>query len=106
MKSIVRSILSATLVMTFASAAYAQSALVTDDSATPMSTGEIKKVDRNTNKLTIKHGPLVNLGMDGMTMNFKVADPAMLDEVKPGDKVSFVAEEPGGQLTVTKIVKQ
>ncbi|GGI55665.1 hypothetical protein GCM10011430_28390 [Oxalicibacterium solurbis] len=71
-----------------------------------MSSGEIKKVDKSTGKLTIKHGPLVNLGMDGMTMNFKVSDPAMLDAVKPGDKVNFIAEEPNGQLTVTKIVKQ
>jgi Cu/Ag efflux protein CusF len=85
---------------------HAQNAPASTEASTAMSAGEIKKVDRSTGKLTIKHGPLVNLGMDGMTMNFKVSDPAMLDAVKVGDKVNFVAEEPDGQLTVMKLVKQ
>ncbi|WP_229724169.1 copper-binding protein [Oxalicibacterium solurbis] len=92
--------------MAAAPALHAQNAPATTDASAAMSSGEIKKVDKSTGKLTIKHGPLVNLGMDGMTMNFKVSDPAMLDAVKPGDKVNFIAEEPNGQLTVTKIVKQ
>jgi Cu/Ag efflux protein CusF len=68
-----------------------------------MSDGEIKKVDKEAGKLTIKHGELKNLGMPGMTMVFKVKDPAMLDQVKPGDKVRFVADKVGGVLTVTSI---
>lgn len=65
-----------------------------------MSEGEIKKVDKEGGKLTIKHGELKNLGMPGMTMVFKVQDPAMLDKVKPGDKVRFTADKVGGALTV------
>lgn len=72
-------------------------ASVTQDS---MSDGEIRKVDKEAGKLTIKHGELKNLGMPGMTMVFKVKDPAMLDKVKPGDKVRFVADKVGGALTV------
>ena len=68
-----------------------------------MSEGEIKKVDKDAGKLTIKHGELANLGMPGMTMVFKVSAPAMLDKVKQGDKVRFVAETVGGALTVTVI---
>lgn len=68
-----------------------------------MSDGEIKKVDKEAGKLTIKHGELKNLGMPGMTMVFKVQDPAMLDKVKHGDKVRFVADKVGGALTVTAI---
>lgn len=68
-----------------------------------MSDGEIKKVDKEAGKLTIKHGELKNLGMPGMTMVFKVKDPAMLDKVKAGDKVRFVAEKVGGALIVTSI---
>ncbi len=68
-----------------------------------MSDGEIKKVDKEAGKLTIKHGELKNLGMPGMTMVFKVKDPAMLDQVKPGDKVRFIADKVGGALTVTSI---
>lgn len=65
-----------------------------------------KKVDKSAGKLTIKHGQLKNLGMDAMTMVFKVKDPAMLDDIKVGDKINFVAEQPNGQLTVTTLEKQ
>jgi len=41
--------------------------------------------------------------MEPMTMVFRVSDAAMLDQVKVGDKVSFVAEKVGGMLTVTRI---
>lgn len=68
-----------------------------------MSEGEVKKVDKDTGKMTIKHGPLTNLDMPAMTMVFRVKDPAMLDQVKAGDKIRFVAEKAGGALTVTKL---
>ncbi len=71
-----------------------------------MSHGEIRKVDATAGKLTIKHGPLENLGMDAMTMVFKVKDPAMISQVKVGDKIDFVAEQVDGALTVTKLQKQ
>ena len=71
-----------------------------------MSHGEIKKVDAAAGKLTIKHGPLENLGMDAMTMVFKVKDPAMVSQVKVGDRIDFVAEEVDGALTVTKLQKK
>ena len=70
-----------------------------------MSHGEVKKIDMSSGKMTIKHGPLENLQMEGMTMAFKVKDPAMLSQVKVGDKVDFVAEEVDGALTVTKLQK-
>jgi Cu/Ag efflux protein CusF len=65
--------------------------------------GEVRKVDREQGKLTLKHGPIVNLDMPGMTMVFKVADPKMLDAVKPGDRVRFAANNVNGALTVTAI---
>ena len=70
------------------------------DSSTPMSTGEVKKVDKSSGKLTIKHGPIDNLGMPAMTMVFRVKDPAMLDRMKAGDKISFVAEKVNGAYTL------
>ena len=63
--------------------------------------GEIRKVDKDTRKITIKHGPIQNLDMPAMTMVFQVKDPAMLDKVKAGDKVKFKAEKLGGAFTVT-----
>jgi Cu(I)/Ag(I) efflux system protein CusF len=68
-----------------------------------LSEGEVRKVDKDTGKVTIKHGPLVNLGMPAMTMVFQVKDPAMLDQVKAGDKINFIAEKVGGQYTVTRV---
>ena len=71
--------------------------------AAPMSEGEIKKIDTAAGKLTIKHGPLENLGMEPMTMVFRVQDPAMLAKVQVGSKVRFVAEKVNGALTVTAL---
>jgi Cu(I)/Ag(I) efflux system periplasmic protein CusF len=68
-----------------------------------MSDGEVRRVDKDAKKITIKHGPLEKLDMPAMTMVFQVKDPAMLDRVKAGDKVKFEAEKIGGAFTVTKI---
>lgn len=79
----------------------------TAGAASQMSEGEIRKVDKDAKKITIKHGELKNLDMPAMTMVFQVKDPGILEKVKQGDKVSFVAEKVGGQFTVTQIeVKQ
>ncbi|PWF41539.1 RND transporter [Massilia glaciei] len=69
--------------------------------AEPMADGEIKKIDKDAGKITIKHGPLASLNMPPMTMVFRVKDAAMLDQVKPGDKVKFSVEKLNGALTVT-----
>ncbi len=80
------------------------SAAVAAASAAPLTTeGEVRKVDREQGKVTLKHGPIVNLDMPGMTMVFKAADPKLLDSVKPGDKVKFAADNINGTLTVTAI---
>lgn len=76
--------------------------MATDDKYT---SGEIKKVDTAQGKLTIKHGDIKNLGMPGMTMMFKVKDPAMLNAVKAGDAVQFVVERKDGALIITELKK-
>ena len=68
-----------------------------------LSDGEVRKVDKDAKKITIKHGPLQKLDMPAMTMVFQVKDPAILDQVKVGDKVKFEAEKIGGAFTVTRI---
>jgi Cu(I)/Ag(I) efflux system periplasmic protein CusF len=68
-----------------------------------MAEGEIRKVDMENKKITIKHGEIKNLDMPGMTMVFQVKDPALLDKVKAGDKVRFKAEKAGGAIVVTDI---
>lgn len=69
----------------------------------PMADGEIKKIDKAAGKMTIKHGPLENLNMPGMTMVFRVKDTGMLDVVKTGDTVKFSVEKLNGALTVTAL---
>lgn len=106
MKVLVKAVFLAALALSSVPAVYAQSAQSNATASDSMSSGEVKKVDKSAGKMTIKHGPLQNLGMDGMTMVFRVKDPGMLEQVKVGDKINFVAEEPNGQLTVTKLEKQ
>ena len=72
-------------------------------SAGDLTEGEIRKVDKDTKKITIKHGEIKNLDMPGMTMLFQVKDPAMLDMVKAGDKVKFKAEKAATGIVVTEI---
>ena len=64
--------------------------------------GEVRKIDEAAGKVTLKHGPIKNLGM---TMTFRVKDPAMLREVQVGDKVEFEAEQAASGYTVTKMQK-
>lgn len=66
--------------------------------------GLVTKVDTSAGKITIKHGPMKKFDMeDGMTMVYRVQDPAMLTMVKAGDKVKFDADHVNGQFIVTKI---
>jgi Cu(I)/Ag(I) efflux system periplasmic protein CusF len=87
-------VLAATLAVTAAAA---------QDSAV---SGEVKKIDENAGKITLKHGPAKSLGMDeNMTMVYRLKDPAMLRQVKVGDQVKFEAEEADGGYLVTKLQK-
>lgn len=67
--------------------------------------GEVVKIDKAAGKITMKHGPIKSLDMDAMTMVFRVADPAMLDKVKAGDKVKFEADRVNGAITITSMDK-
>ena len=81
-----------------------QSAQRPTTGATAMTTdGEVRRIDKEQGKVTLKHGPIANLEMPGMTMVFKVADPKMLDGIKEGDKVKFTADKVNGAITVTAI---
>lgn len=75
-----------------------------DTSATAATTdGEVRKIDKENQKITLKHGDIKNLDMPGMTMVFKVKDAAMLDKVQVGSKVKFKAEKSDGAIVVTSV---
>jgi Cu(I)/Ag(I) efflux system protein CusF len=97
-----RSILTAFALTAVFAANLAGPALAQD---APLVSATVKKIDLEQGKITLDHGPIKNLDMDGMTMVFKAADPAMLKTVKAGDKVKFTADRVNGQITVTKIQK-
>ena len=71
--------------------------------STAMTAGEVKKIDKDTGKVTIKHGPIKNLDMPGMTMIFRVKDAVMLDQLKEGDKINFAADKINGAFTLMQI---
>jgi len=68
---------------------------------------EVRRVDKDAGKITLRHGPLPQLDMPtGMTMIYRMKDPAMLDRVAVGDTVIFTADRIDGQFTVTGIEKK
>ncbi|PDT10250.1 copper-binding protein [Rhizobium sp. M1] len=65
--------------------------------------GMVNKVDTKAKKVTIKHEDLKSLDMPAMTMVFRVEDPALLEKLKEGSSIEFVAERVNGKLTVTEV---
>ncbi|MBL8523452.1 MAG: copper-binding protein [Betaproteobacteria bacterium] len=68
-----------------------------------MTDAEVRKIDKDAGKITLKHGEIKNLEMPAMTMVFQVKDAALLDKVKAGDKVKFAAEKSRSGYAVTTI---
>lgn len=82
---------------------HAASAASAASAAAPETVGEVRKIDKEAKKITLKHGEIKNLGMPSMTMVFQVTDPALLEKVKVGDKVKFTAEKSGASFAVSAI---
>jgi Cu/Ag efflux protein CusF len=76
---------------------------VADGGSGEMSDAQVRKVDKEQGKITLKHGEIKSLDMPPMTMVFAVKDKAMLDTVKAGDKVRFKAVNENGKLTVVEM---
>jgi Cu(I)/Ag(I) efflux system periplasmic protein CusF len=70
-----------------------------------MTDAEVRKLDPEAKKITLRHGPIKNLDMPGMTMVFTVKDAALLDKLAAGDKVRFAVEQQQGALVLTRIDK-
>ncbi|HEX5287036.1 MAG TPA: copper-binding protein [Polaromonas sp.] len=93
-KPALAALLASSLFSTFS--AFAQAPL-------PQTEGEVRNIDQNAGKITLKHGEIKNLGMPPMSMVFKAKDPALLNKVKAGDKVRFTADQVNGTLTLVSI---
>ncbi|MEP6609822.1 MAG: copper-binding protein [Burkholderiaceae bacterium] len=108
MKTVISTLSISLLVAT--STAFAQTAAPSPNAAikpaqemADMVVGEVRKIDKDAGKITLRHAEIKKLDMPAMTMVFKVKDPGMLEKFKAGDKVRFKAEPLGGTLTVTEI---
>ena len=84
-------------------ACFAVAAQTPATSPKEMADAEVRKVDIDAKKVTLKHGPIKNLDMPGMTMVFQVKDATLLDKLKTGDKIRFSAEQQQGAYVVTGI---
>lgn len=78
----------------------ALSAAALAQTALPQAEGEVRRIDTRAQTVTLRHGDIKNLDMPPMTMVFRVQDPALLTQVKAGDKVRFTADKLGGNYTV------
>ncbi|AUN95813.1 copper-binding protein [Pseudazoarcus pumilus] len=87
--------------------AFAAGALIAStaiaDAHLPKVDAEVRRVDAAQNKLALRHGEIPNLDMPPMSMVFQVADPALLDGLKPGDKLMVTIDEIDGAYTVLSV---
>ena len=92
-------------VAAIASPSFAQDKAATVPTAVvrDMADGEIRKIDKDAKKITLRHGEIKNLEMPPMTMVFQVKDPAMLEGFKVGDKVKFAVDKQEGGFFVTTL---
>lgn len=104
MKLLINALAATTFAFSLSPIVFAQETKPANTANAATSAGEIKKVDLDAGKLTIKHGELKNINMAAMTMVFDVADKAALANLKPGDKITFVANNANGQLTASNVV--
>ena len=71
--------------------------------STAWSDGVVKTIHKQEGQITIAHGPLANLGMGKMTMTFRLKTPALVEGVREGSNIRFVAENVKGELTVVAL---
>lgn len=65
--------------------------------------GEVRRLDPASGRVTLRHGEIRNIDMPAMTMVFRAADPALLANLKVGDRVRFSAERVGANFVVTYV---
>ena len=63
--------------------------------------GEVRKIDKENGKITIRHGEIKHMDMPPMTMVFTAKDKALLDKVQVGQKIQFTVVHEGGKMVVT-----
>ena len=70
-----------------------------------LTAGEVRKVDRDSGEIILKHARIRSMDMPAMTMPFSVRDNALFDQLKAGDRIRFAAEIINDRPTITRIVR-
>jgi Cu(I)/Ag(I) efflux system protein CusF len=83
--------------------ATAQTAAPATATSTALTSGEVRKVDVDQGKVTIRHEAIANLDMPAMTMVFRAAKPELLKGLSVGDKIQFRADSVAGNIVVSDI---
>ena len=66
--------------------------------------GTVDSIDAAAGSLMLQHGPVPSLKWPAMTMEFKAANPALLQGLKPGSAIAFeFVERQPGEWVVTSI---
>ena len=73
------------------------------ETALPKVDAEVRRVNPDAGKITLRHGEIPNLGMPPMNMVFDVADPALLEGIAPGDRLLITVDRIDGAFTVLSI---
>jgi len=68
-----------------------------------ITSGQVRKIDKEAGRLTLKHEKIANLNMPPMTMVFRVKEKNMLNTLQVGDTILFKAVDKNGVLTITEI---
>ena len=78
---------------------------VTSFAQTGMAQGQVTRIDQSTGKVTIRHGEIKSIDMPPMTMVFTATPKSILEGLKVGDKIDFVAAQENDVMIVKKVVK-
>lgn len=94
-RTLATGLLAGTLALAAAGSAWAQA----------LADGEIRRIDKASGKLTIKHGKIDSISMPPMTMVFILRDKALLETLAVNDKVKFDVKQEGNDYIVTRLEK-
>ena len=73
------------------------------DSHLPEVEAEVRRIDQNAGRISLRHGDIPNLDMPPMTMVFQVEDKALLEGVAVGDRVLVTIEHVEGAYILKSI---
>jgi Cu(I)/Ag(I) efflux system periplasmic protein CusF len=68
-----------------------------------MVAADVRKVDKEGGKVTLKHAAIKSLDMPAMTMVFRVSNPALFEKLVEGTSVKAAFEQKDGKYFVTKV---